>query len=530
VIARPSIGQALKAVGLGAGVLNAGAALLQPAQSKKLGKKIAVEFHGQKVTYDQLERRSNQFANACVAAGLKPNDRIALMLLDRPEFVYAFIGAMKAGLVPIAVNNRAVASEFAYILDDAQAKMVVSEDYFTDVRRAAVTLAKADPQVVLLNEDKSLSGFLDGQKEKFQPAPRTRDDMAFWSYSSGSTGRPKGVVHAQGTILAADRYLNEILEAGPDDRLFSSSKLFFAFTLGHILIGGLRACATIVLYEGWPDPEKVTEVVERHRPTIMFSVPTFFKKLLKSGAVGAPVYQLVKTYVAAGESLPPSIFRQWQGVTGHAILEGIGSTETMFMFIANRKGEEMQGVTGRPSPGVEVRLIDHTGQTVEEPGLPGVLWVRMAGVAREYWNMPQKSAEVFNNGWFCTGDLFVLDGNGFFYHQGRADDMVKVSGQWVSPVEIERRIEDDKAVLEAAVVGVPDRDGLTRLACFLVPVQGQTDRGALEAGLLESLTSLLPIYKCPRRFIFLDELPRTSSGKIQRFKLRQLAADQVNAR
>lgn len=530
MIARPSIGRALKASGMNAGVLNAGTALLQNVLSQGQGSRTAIEFNDEIITYDQLEERSNRFADACVAAGLKRDDRVAILLLDRPEFFYAFIGSMKAGAVPIAVNTRAVATEFAYIIDDASVKLIIAEDYFDDICRMALTMADHAPQVVLLDEQGSLNGFFGEGDGSFAGVSRKLDDMAFWSYSSGSTGKPKGVVHTQESILAIDRYMTSILGVSQDDRLFCSSKLFFAFTLGHILIGGLRMGATIILYDGWPSPEDVTEVVERYRPTVMFSVPTFFKKLLSSGAVGAAVYQDVETYVAAGEALPASIYRQWHGITGHPILEGVGSTETMAMFIANRRGEELAGVSGRPSPGVDVRLIDHEGETIEEPGLPGVLWVRMAGLAREYWNMPEISAEAFKSGWFCTGDLFVLDGNGYYYHQGRADDMIKVSGQWVSPVEIERRVDESEAISESAVVGVPDRDGLTRLACFLVSANPKDDREALEVTLLENLTAILPIYKCPRRFIFLDELPRTASGKIQRFKLRQMAADQINAR
>jgi len=530
VISRPSIGRALKAGGMKAGILNGGTILLRPALSKGWGDRSAIEFENQTVTYDQLNQRSNRFAAACVAAGVEPGDRVAILLLDRPAFVYAFVGAMKAGAVPIAVNTRAVATEIAHILEDSNAKMVVAEEFFDKTLNPALTMAKTEPRVVLLGDQGSLEDFIGGHDPAFPGVPRLMNDMAFWSYSSGSTGQPKGVVHTLDTILAADSYMTEILKVKAGDRLFSSSKLFFAFTLGHILIGGLRSGATIILYHGWPAPEDITAVVERHRPTVMFSVPTFFKKLLNSGAVGAPIYQEIESYVAAGESLPATIFRQWQGITGRAILEGIGSTETMYMFLANARGWEMQGVTGTPAPGVDVRLIDHNGDQIEEPGLPGVLWVRMSGLAREYWQMPERSAEVFNNGWFKTGDLFVFDGNGCFYHQGRADDLVKISGQWVSPAEVEKRINENENVHESAVVGISDRDGLTRLACFIVPNNRQADREALETALLESLTTSLPIYKCPRRFAFLDELPRTASGKIQRFKLRQLAADQISAR
>jgi benzoate-CoA ligase len=368
---------------------------------------------------------------------------------------------------------------------------------------------------------------MDGRPDSLEPAALAPEDMALWMYTSGTTGRPKGVVHRQRALPGAPRFLGGVLGVGAGDRLFATSKLFFAFSLGHCLLASLQLGAATVLLEGWPSAEAVADVVARHRPTVLFSVPTLYRNLLRDGQAAREPFREVRHYVAAGERLPESVFADWRAATGRPILEGVGATETLMMFLANRPDRCRPGASGLPAPGTEVRLVDDAGQTIADADQAGVAWVRSDGVAAGYWNQPEAMAAAFRDGWYRTGDMFTRDADGWLHHQGRGDDMLKISGQWVSPAEIEERVLRNPQVAEAAVVGVADRDGLTRLALCLVPADSATDRCALEAEITATLTAGLSVYKCPRRFLYVDELPRTATGKVQRFVLREMAANRL---
>jgi benzoate-CoA ligase len=368
-----------------------------------------------------------------------------------------------------------------------------------------------------------LSKLMENASKELMAVELKPDDPALWMYSSGTTGKPKGVIHSQKSIFASEHLMGELMGVGPGDRVYGSSKLFFAFSLAHCFLAPIKLGATVILYPDWPDAEAVAAIVERYKPTILLSVPTFYRNMLRDGVAGKPDFKNVRFYLTAGEKLPRSLFDQWMEATGRPMLEGIGATETCFLFLANRPDKMKPGTCGIPTPGTEVKVIDNDGELVTEPNTPGVLWVRMACVASGYWNMKKKTREVFKNGWYCTNDMFTFDADGWYEYQGRADDMLKISGQWVSPSEIEEQVLKNNQIDEAAVVGVPNEDGLVRLALFLVApkISGATEQ--LEQELIESLTANLSIYKCPRRMYFIDEMPLTATGKLQRFALRQMA-------
>jgi len=324
-------------------------------------------------------------------------------------------------------------------------------------------------------------------------------------------------VHCHGDVIVGDAYM-AAFGFGRGERVFSSSKLFFTFALGHVLIGALRTGCTIILYDGWPDGAAIAATVERFRPSIMLSVPAFYRILLQDNLACSPGFAGVRTYLSAGESLPPSLYQRWLEATGVAIVEGIGATETIFMMIGGTPAEHRAGATGKPLPYAETRLIGIDGEEVTRPDGEGILWARMGSLCRGYWQMPEKTRAAFQDGWFRTGDVFTIDGEGWWQHQGRADDLVKVSGQWVSPAEIEECATSVPGILEALVVGAENEDGLVRLSMFLVAGGGEPEE--IKRQVQDKLLATLAKYKCPRRVVFIDAIPRTATGKARRFRLR----------
>jgi benzoate-CoA ligase len=341
-------------------------------------------------------------------------------------------------------------------------------------------------------------------------------------YSSGTTGKPKGVVHTQRTALCGRAVYDELMDVAPGDRVFCSSKLFFAYALGTLMFATLQLGATAILFPGWPDAVTVAEVIAHHRPTLVLSVPTFYRNMLRAGVAAQPAFKNVRYFMSAGEKLPLSLFEQWRDQTGRPILDGIGATETCFLFISNRPERMKPGTCGVPTPGTEAKLIGEDGKLVTEPDKPGVLWVKLPCVAKGYWKLDPLTARVFQDGWYCTNDMFTFDAQGFYEYQGRADDMLKISGQWVSPAEIEEHVLRHPDVSEAAVVGVPNDDGLVRLALFVVAPR-VADRLSFEKDLQDGLVASLSIYKCPRRVFYVETMPVTATGKLQRYALRQIA-------
>ncbi|MFI4987839.1 MAG: AMP-binding protein, partial [Alphaproteobacteria bacterium] len=330
---------------------------------------------------------------------------------------------------------------------------------------------------------------------------------------------PKAAVHRHKDVLNAADYLSGTLGVRHGDRLFATSKLFFAYALGNCLFGAFRLAATAILGAGWPDPETVAAVIERHRPTVVFGVPTIYRNLLASGVAGSAGFRAVRHYVSAGERLPASLWQRWQAATGVEIIDGMGTSETIYMLLTNYPGRVRPGASGEPAPGVEVRLADADGNAVPA-GEAGILWARIASQAQHYWKREAASAEVFRGSWFRTGDMYRVDADGYWFHEGRHDDLLKISGQWVSPAEIEELLLAELPLRDAVVVGTRGTDDLMRLTLFALPPESGFDGPALEGRIRTLVSTRLSVYKCPKWVRFVDAIPRTATGKVRRYELR----------
>ncbi len=508
--------------------MNAADELLRPALSAHTAADPAIIAGEITLSYAELNRAACRAGEAMQALGVGAGDRVLILQDDSAAFCFSYLGAMKLGAVPVALSLRLAVGDLRFIGRDSEAVLLVADSDYLALCEQASNGETRFPKIVLAGAGSArhpgLADLMAACRGTLQSVSRRPDETALWMYSSGTTGQPKAVVHIQKSIGQASRYLQEVFGVGPGDRLFCSSKLFFAFSIGHCFLGALRCGACAILHSGWPSAEEIASVVKRHRPTVFFSVPTFYRNLLGSGLADARTFASVQLFVSAGERLPEALCRRWHDATGSFITEGVGATETLVMFLGNRPQRPCPGRSGTPYPGCELRLCDDTGQEIAEADRPGVLWVRSETLAVAYWQQPAKTAAAFVNGWYCTGDIFSRDPEGHYRHQGRADDMLKISGQWVSPAEIEAKVTAHAAVGEAVVVGSENEDGLIRLTLCLVLAQ-PCDRSVLETQLIESLTAAMSIYKCPRRFLYLDEIPRTASGKVQRFKLRRMAAE-----
>jgi len=514
-------------------MMNAADAILGEGIAKAGREGAALFFGGQSLTYGDLANLVNRFGNALKAAGVMPGDRVLFLLKDTPDFVAAYLATLKIGGVAIAFNIRASSKDLAFAIEDSQCKVLFIDAEFVGAYRPIRKSLTQEPLAVVASaasgEYKTIENFVEGQPETLSSELLPPDAMAFWIYTSGTTGRPKATVHLQSHVLIGHRHLVENLGVKPGDKIFITSKIFFAYSLGHGLIGGLRAGAALVLFDGWPDADSVARVVERFEPDYLFSVPTFYRNLLQGGQAEGAAFKAVRHYVSAGEALPPSLWKQWHDVTGGEILEGIGASEATFLFIASRPDAIKPGACGQLLPWAEARLVADDGSEIDEPDREGILWVRMESNMSEYWGRPDKTAESLQDGWYCTDDMFSRDGEGYWTHHGRGDDMLKISGQWVSPVEIEDVALTVPGVSEAAVVGAPNADGLVRLALFLVADTGEAEQDKLTEQVQTAIKERLSIYKCPRMVHYVETLPRTPTGKLQRFQLRKMAEDTTTA-
>ena len=499
-------------------------ALLRPALARGQHKDPAIFCGDCVLSYGELDTKANKAGNVFLELGVRQGDRVLMMVRDTPAFVYVYFGLMKIGAVPVGLNTRLAPQDTAYTIDDSRSGFFVLDAFFKDHFEEALALTRNLPRIVYTDTNisgtEALEALMEDSNPDLKAVQMPWDAPAFWMYSSGTTGKPKGVVHQQKTILGAAKLMGDVLEVGPGDRIYGTSKLFFAFSLAHCLFGSLHQGASTILDPEWPDPDVVAANVEKFEPTIMLSVPTFYRNLLRNGSARKKAFKKVRYYLTAGEKMPESLFNEWMNATGRPALEGIGATETCFLFLANRPDRLAPGTCGVPTPGTDVKIISQDGEIIRAPGEPGVLWVKMDSLADGYWNLPERTEEVFENGWYCTNDMFVMNEKGMYEHQGRADDMLKISGQWVSPAEIEEEVLSHPKVSEAAVVGIPDEDGLVRLALFLVAKIHDNDKHLFERDLQESIVEKLSVYKCPRQIYYLDAMPLTATGKLQRFALR----------
>ena len=490
--------------------------------------KLAYIDDGGRYTFGQLSERVNRFGSALQGLGLDMEQRVLLALTDTIDFPTAFLGSIKAGIVPVPVNTLLTPREFEYMLADSRARaLIVSENLLPQFgplvgeKRGSVPFLK---HVIVSGTNAgghlSFREVLAKGSSDLSPAPTTRDDSCFWLYSSGSTGMPKGTVHVHSSmILTAELYARGVLGLEEKDVVFSAAKLFFAYGLGNALSFSLASGATAVLMGERPTPASVFKRLTENKPTFFYGVPTLYAAMLASPEFPRKETLALRRCVSAGEALPAQISKSWKEKTGVDILDGIGSTEMLHIFLSNRPNDTRYGTTGRPVPGYELRLVDEQGDPVK-PGEMGELQISGPTSAALYWNNRERTRSTFAGGWTKSGDKYSQDQDGYFVYGGRSDDMLKVSGIYVSPAEVEAALVSHEAVLEAAVVGAEDENRLIKPKAFVVLKPGRSASDALRQELQQSVKSRLAPYKYPRWIEFIGELPKTATGKIQRFKLR----------
>ncbi|HKW75329.1 MAG TPA: benzoate-CoA ligase family protein [Terriglobales bacterium] len=492
-------------------------------------KKIAFECEQEQVSYEQLLGRVNRAGNALKSLGVRPEERVALLLLDTPDFAYCFFGAIKMGAVAVPMNTLLKPHEYEYLLNDCRTRvLVVSESLLPQIE--AIPKANLQYLETIIVSGKaqgldSLLSLMEPASAELAAEPTCKDDAAFWLYSSGSTGFPKGCVHLHhDMVVCSERYAKEVLGIREDDRFFSVAKLFFAYGLGNGLYFSLAVGATSILWPGSPSPPNIYSVIERHRPTLFFSVPSNYSSLLAYPPTAAKDFDLssIRWAVSAGEALPAPIYQRFKERFKVEILDAIGSTEALHMFIANRPGAARPGSSGQILPGYEARIVDEKGNDVPN-GEIGNLLIKGDSVCSCYWNQHEKTKETIHGHWLRTGDKYYRDADAYYWYVGRSDDMMKVKGMWVSPAEVESVLVEHTAVQEAAVVGYADGNHLTRPAAYLVLKPGLAGTPQLTEDLRQHLAKRLASHKCPQKLEFVSELPKTATGKIQRYKLRQAA-------
>lgn len=476
-------------------------------------------------SYSELVRRVNRFANLLTRHSIGIEQRILLCLHDTIDFHTCFLGAIKAGAVPVPVNTQLGMDDYAYLLDDSRARMLVFSEELRAVFEPLLETNHNLNKVLVSGASagrgcERLARAMDGMADSFETAPTRPDDAAFWLYTSGTTGRPKGVIHAQTDLRAtADHFASEILDIGEQDLLFSAPKLFFAYGLGNALTFPLSVGATVVLLDERPTAESVTGILNAHRPSLFFSVPTLYSMMLNTGILPEREGLRLRACISAGEALPEAVLNRWREETGLDILDAIGSSEMLHMYMSNRAGEVRPGTSGKPLAGYEVRLLDDNGLPVAD-GETGDLFVSGPSSATGYWNQRIKNAETFQGRWVRTGDKYYVDADGYYVYCGRSDDLIKVGGIYVSPMQVENALLGHPAVNEVAVVGAADDDQLVKPKAFVVLADDVEPSTQLQQELIDFVRSRLTSYKRPRWIEFVSELPKTATGKIQRFKLR----------
>lgn len=482
-----------------------------------------------RLAYGALEDRARRLAAALLDGGVRREERVLLLMHDTSDWPVCFLGCLYAGVVPVAVNTLLTVADYAYMLSHSRAQAALVSGALLPVLSQALaqgphevgTLLVSQPVGTLHAGARDLEAAIGAAQPLPAAAPTGADDPGFWLYSSGSTGKPKGTVHTHGNLWwTAELYGKPVLGLTREDVCFSAAKLYFAYGLGNALTFPLSVGATVVLMAERPTPEATFRRWVEHRPTVFFGAPTGFAGMLASPRLPERAAVALRMCSSAGEALPAEIAQRFKAHFGCDIIDGIGSTEMLHIFLSNRPGDIRYGTTGKPVPGYEVALRGEDGQPVPD-GEVGDLYIRGPSAALLYWGQRDKTRETFQGGWTKSGDKYVRDAEGYYTYAGRSDDMLKVSGIYVSPFEVESTLMQHPAVLEAAVIGTQDAQGLTKAKAFVVLKDGQAaTQEALQAFVKERLAP----YKYPRFIEFLSELPKTATGKIQRFRLREREA------
>ena len=483
--------------------------------------KVAIRTIRGDVTYGELAEGVNRCGSALIDLGLSAGERVLMVVKDCPEFITLFFGAVKAGIVPVPVNTLMRTTDYRYLIDDSECTALVYSPEFVGSVEQALSASGFQPAHVLRTE--GAGGFAEHMSNAsvaLEPAATAPTDECFWLYSSGSTGNPKGVIHVHRDIVCtSQRYAVDTLGLNEDDVCFTMSKLFHSYGFGNAMTFPLWTGGSVVLSDRRVSPEMVFEIIEQFRPTVFFGVPTLYVQGLKVLETAEPDLSSLRLCISAGEALPADVFERWKARTGLSLLDGIGSTENQHIFISNTVTDIRPGTTGRVVPGYEVKVVDDDGNPVDQ-GEIGTVYVKGESAAKSYWKNPEKTAITMLGEWLNTGDMYYQDEDGYYVNCGRGDDMLKVGGLWCSPFEIEAKLIEHPKVLEAAVVGRADRDGLIKPEAFVVLNDPGEPGDTLEEELREHCRAELARYKYPRGFNFVDELPKTVTGKIQRFKLR----------
>ena len=513
-------------------IFNAASYLIDRHPAEGRGSTVAIECGDERLTYADLHERVNRFGSALRdALGVRSEERVVLLLLDTPAFTISFFAAIKIGAVPVPVNTLWKAADIGYVLRDSSARvLIVSSELASQLENISLADRASVVHVVVVGSADGLARtgvdvetferLLEGGCPSLDGVAVSRDAPAFWLYSSGSTGRPKACVHLQHDMaVCAELFAKGVLGITAADRCFSVAKLFFAYGLGNAGYFPLAAGATSILWPGPPQAPQVFATIERHRPTLFFSVPTGYAMLLAHA--GPFDLSSIRLAVSAGEALPPALYERFRTRFGIEVIDGIGSTEALHMFISNYPGRSRPGTSGVVVRGYDARILDDAGAPVPT-GEIGNLWISGDSTCALYWNQHDKTKQTIQGEWLRTGDKYSQDNQGYFCYAGRSDDMLKVGGIWVSPIEVENALIEHAAVQECGVIGRDDRDGLTKPAAYVVLRSGVVGGPDLSQELQQFVRSRLAEYKRPRWIEFLEELPKTATGKIQRYRLRDL--------